>query len=187
MIDFTCTHVCVCVCVCVCVRVCVCARVRVCVCHNWLCQTVAELRGPTCVVQRFRHGWPRRGARNRWPGRRKQRLLHGMRHRRHARSRLEPPLGAETCETTDECAALCRSSRSIVFIQSLIRIDCCHVRSFAQAMTEEEPMTKDKDQKNRGSKTNTKSADHILYGPARVLDSKKAQLHQKTAVAPGCV
>ncbi len=57
-------------------------------------------------------------------------------------------------------------------------------------MTEEEPMTKDKDQKNRGSKTNTKSADHILYGPARVLDSKKAQLHQKTSdstVAPGCV
>ena len=155
-----------CVCVCVCVRVCVCARVRVCVCHNWLCQTVAELRGPTCVVQRFRRGWLHRWASNRWPGRRKQgRLLHGMRHRRHARSRLEPPLGAETCETTDECAALCRSSRSIVFIQSLTRIDCCHVRSFAQAMTEEEQMTKDKDQKNRGSKartkTNTKSADHI--------------------------
>ena len=87
-------------------------------------------------------------------------------------------------------APLC-ASRSVVFIQSLTRIDCCHVRPFAQAMTEEEQMTKDKDQKNRGSKartkTNTKSADHILYGPARVIDSKKAQLHQKTAVAPGCV
>ncbi len=177
---------CVCACVCACVRVCVCA-----------CVIIGYVRPSlNCAVRpvsfsAFGTGGPA-------GGRGTVGLAGGSKGCCMAPtvtvgmpvSGSEPPLGAETCETTGECAALCRSSRSIVFIQSLTRIDCCHVRPFAQAMTEEQ-MTKDKDQKNRGSKartkTNTKSADHM---DQRMLASKNAQLHQKTSdstVAPGCV
>ena len=171
-------HACMCVCVCgwVCVRACVCACVRVCVCA---CVIIGYVRPSlNCAVRpvsfsAFGTGGPAGGRGTvalaggstgmAPPAKESPTVTVGM-----PVSGSEPPLNwsrAETCETTDECAALCRSSRSIVFIQSLTRIDCCHVRPFAQAMTEEEQMTKDKDQKNRGSKartkTNTKSADHI--------------------------
>ena len=143
------------VCVCVCARVCAC--VRVCVCA---CVIIGYVRPSLNSAVR-----PVSFSGVGWGGSTGGRATEALRCCMAARSRLEPPLGAEICETTGECAALCRSSRSIVFIQSLTRIDCCHVRPFAQAMTEEEQMTKDKDQKNRGSKartkTNTKSADHI--------------------------
>ncbi len=167
-------YVCVCACVCACVRVCVCA----CVMIGYVRPSRNSAVRPVSLSALSNGGVD--GGRGRGvagtlaggggrggmapPARGTPSVVTvGM-----PVSGSEPPLNwsrAETCETTDECAALCRSSRSIVFSQSLTRIDCCHVRPFAQAMTEEEPMTKDKDQKNRGSKartkTNTKSADHI--------------------------
>ena len=105
----------------------------------------------------------------------------------------EPPLNwsrAETCETTDECAALCKSIHRLHSISNSHRLLSCafvctshdrrRTNDQRQGPEEQRIKGKDKDKhKVRGS-----------YMDQRMLDSKKAQLHQKTSdstVAPGCV
>ncbi len=129
-------YVCVCVCVCVCVRACVCARVRVCVCA---CVIIGYVRPSRSSAVRpvsfsaFSTGGAAGGrgtvalaggrAGMAPPAKESPTVTVGM-----PVSGSEPPLNwsrAETCETTDECAALCKSIHRLHSISNSHRLLSC--------------------------------------------------------------
>ena len=170
-------HACMCVCVCVCA--CVCACVRVCVCA---CVIIGYVRPSlNCAVRpvsfsAFGTGGPAGGRGTvalaggskgmAPPARESPTVTVGM-----PVSGSEPPLNwsrAETCETTDECAALCKSIHRLHSISNSHRLLSCasvctshdrrRTNDQRQGPEEQRIKGKDKDKhKVRGS-----------YGPAHV-------------------